>query len=81
MRIVPSNSDTIGTINYKIGDSVKEIFHTHGVMQMKPEIGTVCYVHPKGRYYTVEFEFGDRRVRESYIVRSDMNPIKIPWSW
>ena len=29
--------------------------------------GTVVYVHPEGRYYTVEFIFGRRRFRESFL--------------
>lgn len=32
----------------------------------KPLTGTVVYIHPQGRYYTVEFDLGLGKVRESY---------------
>lgn len=28
--------------------------------------GTIVYIHPQGRYYTVEFDLGLGKVRESY---------------
>lgn len=34
--------------------------------KISPQTGTVVYIHPKGRYYTVEFKIGDGKVRESY---------------
>lgn len=35
----------------------------------KPYPGTVVYVHPKGRFYTVIFAFGGRSFRESFFGR------------
>lgn len=32
----------------------------------KPHTGTVVYIHPQMRYYTVEFDLGLGKVRESY---------------
>ena len=29
-------------------------------------VGTVVYIHPKGRYYTLEFTFPDGTFRESF---------------
>lgn len=56
----------------KIGDRVTRIPETF----MEPEhagpgprsalTGTVVYIHPKGRYHTVEFIIRGRRVRESF---------------
>ena len=76
--------EVIGIINHKVGDRVLERFHGSGVA-MTNDIamqGTVVYVHPCGRYYTVEFEFaGGRKARESYTVRSDVNPVNLMlWS-
>lgn len=34
--------------------------------KVSPQTGTVVYIHPQGRYYTVEFEMGDGKVKESY---------------
>lgn len=56
----------------KIGDKVKRKIHygCEGGSMLPAESGTVVYVHPKGLYYTVEFEFegrhGIERLRESY---------------
>ena len=33
---------------------------------MTPLPGRVCYIHPKGRYHTVEFETRGGKVRESF---------------
>lgn len=32
----------------------------------EPSEGTIVYIHPKGRYHTVEFENNGRIVRESF---------------
>lgn len=56
----------------KIGDKVKRKIHygCEGGSMLPAESGTVVYVHPKGLYYTVEFEFegrhGMEKIRESY---------------
>ena len=36
------------------------------VKQRGEAIGTVVYIHPKGRYYTLEFTFPDGTFRESF---------------
>lgn len=56
----------------KVGDKVKRKveFGSEGGSLLPAMEGTVVYVHPEGRFYTVEFCFGtgDRRrcLRESY---------------
>lgn len=71
--------EQIGIIDYKVGDTVKERIQNGGVMYRdnNPTEGSVVYVHPLGRFYTVEFDFGGTNVRESYTVRSSINPIII----
>lgn len=74
------DNDVIGIINYKVGDKVKELFHSHVVLrEMEEETCTVVYVHPKGRFYTCEFDFNGTKMRESYTVRSDINPTRLSW--
>lgn len=57
----------------KIGDRVRRRieYGMNGGTLLPPETGTVVYVHPEGRFYTVEFTFpgpwGVRRIRESYL--------------
>ena len=58
-----------------IGDRVKARIHygMEGGTQLPMETGTVVYIHPEGRFYTLEFSFPDRhggtqRFRESYIM-------------
>lgn len=72
----------IGIIDYKVGDKVSEYYHSHGVVssEAKPTSGVVTYVHPCGRFYEVEFTFGNRKARECYTVRSDINPV-IRYGW
>lgn len=41
----------------EVGRSIKK----HGVAT-----GTVIFVHPKGRFYTVEFRIGERILRETF---------------
>lgn len=69
--------ERIGIIKYKVGQIVKETFHC--IIMINPPIltGEVVYVHPLGRYYTVEFDFGGNKLRESYTVRSDINPVEL----
>lgn len=69
--------EQIGIIEHKVGDTVTEYYHSCGVVntENRPIKGTVIYVHPCGRFYTVEFDFGKTKVRESYTVRSDINPV------
>lgn len=33
----------------------------------RPMVGRVVYIHPKGRYHTVECELGGGTVRESFL--------------
>lgn len=56
-----------------VGDKVTRIPHFlmgHEQSPMretaKPLTGTVVYIHPQMRYYTVEFNLGLWKVRESY---------------
>lgn len=57
----------------KIGDTVKRriAYGMNGGTMLPPETGTVVYIHPEGRFYTVEFTFpsrwGVRKFRESYL--------------
>lgn len=72
-------NEMIGLINYKVGDKVREFYNSHGVVNIErtPTKAVVVYVHPRGRFYTVEFNFGGKKVRESYTVRSDINPVML----
>lgn len=58
----------------KVGDRVRRRieYGMNGGTLLPPERGTVVYVHPEGRFYTVEFTFTGRggrvrKFRESYI--------------
>lgn len=57
----------------KVGDTVRRRveYGMNGGSLLPPETGTVVYVHPEERFYTVEFAFtsrwGVRRFRESYL--------------
>ena len=58
----------------KVGDTVRRRieYGMNGGTLLPPERGTVVYVHPEGRFYTVEFIFTGRggrvrKFRESYI--------------
>ena len=56
----------------KLGDKVirePETFcemDKQGRNQKKPMKGTIVYIHPQGRYHTVEFETEGKTVRESF---------------
>lgn len=66
----------IGIINHSIGDKVKEVPNYGMKMSIdKPIPCKVVYIHPKGRFYTCEFSFGDGKFRESYTVRTEINPV------
>lgn len=74
-----NNHEKIGIIDYKVGDVVKERMQL-GIVAFRdnhPLEGEIVYVHPLGRFYTVEFDFGGTKVKESYTVRSSINPIII----
>ena len=47
----------------KIGDKVTERAETIG----RTLTGVVVYIHPEGRYYTVEFKNGEGHFRESFV--------------
>lgn len=36
--------------------------------EAEPLVGKIVYIHPQGRYHTVEFTAGGRRFRESFSV-------------
>lgn len=64
----------------KVGDRVRRHieYGMEGGGLLPEEEGVVVYVHPEGRFYTVEFTFPGqwypwevRRFRESYIMRED----------
>ena len=55
----------------RIGDKVLEYpaVHVdfHGNRIYEPAVGEVVYIHPKKRYYVVEFKWpGGRRYKESF---------------
>ena len=56
----------------ELGDRVKRVPETFGLSEhtgpgARPALtGTVVYIHPKGRYHTVEFILRGGRVRESF---------------
>lgn len=73
-----SSKEQIGIIKHKIGDKVTEICYNGTVAMSRNRTrdeGTIVYIHPYGRFYTVEFNYNGNRVRESYTVRSDVNPL------
>lgn len=52
-----------------IGETVLEnVYFSGHELDKKSCNGTVIYVHPQLRYYTVEFGTGNRKYRESYII-------------
>lgn len=40
--------------------------YTNKAKRMRPLEGTVVYIHPEGRYFTLEFHTGKGRFRQSY---------------
>lgn len=67
-----NQSEIIGVIEYAIGQKRLEKVHYANGYDRALWPGEVVYVHPCGRFYTIEFEFGDKKFRESYTVRTDM---------
>ena len=60
-------------MDVKPGDRVRRRINTEGGSLLPPEEGVVVYVHPLGRYFTLEFIFTrpdgrTTRVREAYIL-------------
>ena len=60
----------------KLGDRIRaKISYGDGGSLLPAEEGTVVYVHPEGRFYTVEFTFpgawGVRKFREAYLLPPD----------
>lgn len=63
----------------KVGDKVRRRieYGMEGGTMLPTEEGVVVYVHPEGRFYSVEFTFPGkepgqvRRFREAYIMRED----------
>ena len=55
-----------------VGDRVtRKICYGDGGSLLPAEEGTVVYVHPEGRFYTLEFNFPKGRFRESYLLPPD----------
>ena len=57
----------------EIGDRVsvytKTLDHTDGKGRRKPQTGTVVYIHPRGRYCTLEFMTNSgAKARESFLL-------------
>lgn len=40
--------------------------HDKSEQRIRPMPGTVVWIHPKGRFYVVEFDFGRYSVREAF---------------
>lgn len=56
---------------YHVGDAVtaKVEFGLDGGSRLPPQPGRVIYVHPAGRYITVEFSYPYGTFRQSYMLR------------
>lgn len=53
----------------RVGDTVirRPLFTAKkDITKARPMSGTVVYVHPKGRYHTVEFRKGSQPIKESF---------------
>lgn len=56
----------------KVGDKVSKVPETlydavnYWKMDRREHVGTVVYIHPKRRFYTVEFDINGGKIRESY---------------
>lgn len=54
----------------KVGDKVTKTLEwvevTKAVKKRTKATGRVIFVHPKGRFYTVEFQIGGGTIRETY---------------
>ena len=71
----------LGDAEIKLGDKIKKQIRWIEVQegprgrittkQRGEAIGTVVYIHPKGRYYTLEFAFPGGILRESFSLLSN----------
>ena len=57
----------------RLGDRVRARINygMEGGGLLPAEEGTVVYVHPEGRFYTVEFTFPKGKFREAYLLPPD----------
>ena len=66
----------------EVGEKKTESLFFGDAMVGRTYTGTVVYIHPAGRFYVVEFQFGDRAFRESFYFperRGDPNaPMALP---
>lgn len=55
-------------LNIRLGDEIlaKIEYGMTGGSMLPPEKGRVVYIHPEGRFYTLEFRFDRGSFRESY---------------
>ncbi len=53
-----------GIEKLKIGDRL--LLPTSFHPCIAPLVGTVVYIHPELHFFTAEFAFGSKRIRESY---------------
>ncbi|MBR2943383.1 MAG: hypothetical protein IKB82_08295 [Clostridia bacterium] len=68
--VEPQETSACRSGTVQIGDRVRRKPITFGAKgdcdELRSMTGTVVYVHPKGRYHTVEFKFGEQAIRESF---------------
>ena len=64
-------------MDLKLGDilTAKVHFGMEGGLMIPPQKGTVVYIHPDGRFFTLRFDFPKGSFRESYPLR---NAIRAP---
>ena len=64
-------------MDLKLGDilTAKVHFWMEGGLMIPPQKGTVVYIHPDGRFFTLRFDFPKGSFRESYPLR---NAIRAP---
>ena len=71
MNIMQSNHKRPDINKLNLGDTVRmPLSHLSG---MCPQDGTVVYIDPKLRFFTLEFIFGNNRIRESYCAYGPAN--------
>ena len=58
-----------------LGDRIKARINygMEGGTFLPPETGTVVYIHPKGRFYTLRFDFERGSFRESYPLKARLS--------
>lgn len=56
----------------RLGDRIKARvnYGPEGGTMLPPETGTVVYIHPLGRFYTLRFDFAMGSFRESFPIRN-----------